>query len=371
MSFRPIYKPRKWVPNIHHLNYEDIFNNERCMDEVIKQDLVNIVDICAHPGAIDLIEENITNIEHIDMEELSRNTSAVHLFDKVLKTQGIIEHFKHLDYLVGMNDITKLYLYEIAQNERAISFIEKHYGHVLKKDFKCKNKQLYELKHTLTWGLSINSSAMHILEELEDKWIDIEYILRNPYGWKLLEKRKALRKKALKSGDVDYLFIHSEESLKFVLKYIPNGLDIPSYWMALHDNPSDYALEILKKRFHDIDWNILCCNENPNVIEFLKENKDKIVWEVLSQNPSAIELLEEKALENCNSVYTNFDLKRLATNKAIYILDCEKMKENINKPLKNGLSFVEELVQKILHPMRVELYMTKYNYDLLDDCYVE
>ena len=62
MSFRPIYKPRKWVPNIHHLNYEDIFNNERCIDEVIKQDLVNIVDICAHPGAIDLIEENITNI---------------------------------------------------------------------------------------------------------------------------------------------------------------------------------------------------------------------------------------------------------------------------------------------------------------------
>ena len=103
----------------------------------------------------------------------------------------------------------------------------------------------------------------------------------------------------------------------------------------------------------------------------MKENKDKIVWELLSQNPSAIELLEEKALENCNSVYTNFDLKRLATNKAIYILDCEKMKENINKPLKNGLSFVEELVQKILHPMRVELYMTKYNYDLLDDCYVE
>ena len=57
--------------------------------------------------------------------------------------------------------------------------------------------------------------------------------------------------------------------------------------------------------------------------------------------------------------------------KSIYILDCEKMKENINRPLKNGLSFVEELVQKILHPMRVELYMTKYNYDLLDDCYVE
>ena len=42
-----------------------------------------------------------------------------------------------------------------------------------------------------------------------------------------------------------------------------------------------------------IDWNGLCLNPTSEAIELLRENKDKIFWDYLVENPMAIELLEE------------------------------------------------------------------------------
>ena len=54
-----------------------------------------------------------------------------------------------------------------------------------------------------------------------------------------------------------------------------------------------------------IDINKLSCvklSENPNAIELLKKNQDKINWEYLSQNPNAISLLKENQ-EKINWLY--------------------------------------------------------------------
>ena len=40
-----------------------------------------------------------------------------------------------------------------------------------------------------------------------------------------------------------------------------------------------------------LDWNLL--SENPNAIQFLKEECEKINWNILSYNKNAIELLKE------------------------------------------------------------------------------
>ena len=40
-------------------------------------------------------------------------------------------------------------------------------------------------------------------------------------------------------------------------------------------------------------WTYLSININPNAIQILEENPDKISWNCLSQNPNAIHILEK------------------------------------------------------------------------------
>ena len=61
----------------------------------------------------------------------------------------------------------------------------------------------------------------------------------------------------------------------------------------------------------------------------------------------------------------------LLQNPELYILDYEAMKNNIDKPVVNELSFVEELMRVTIIPERVFRYKDEYNYDLLLDEYYE
>jgi hypothetical protein len=58
---------------------------------------------------------------------------------------------------------------------------------------------------------------------------------------------------------------------------------------AMSENPN--AIELLRAYPEKIFWDIL--SGNPNAIELLKENPKKIYWSVLSGNPNAIEMLKE------------------------------------------------------------------------------
>ena len=53
-------------------------------------------------------------------------------------------------------------------------------------------------------------------------------------------------------------------------------------WSSLSQNPD--AIDILKANEDKIDWSNL--SKNPNAIELLKKNKDKIDWCNIYRNPS-------------------------------------------------------------------------------------
>ena len=78
-----------------------------------------------------------------------------------------------------------------------------------------------------------------------------------------------------------------------------------------------------------IDWKKLSGNPNPNAIELLKANQEKIVWEVFSSNPS------------------------------IFKLDYKQMMINFEP-------YAEEIIAKALHPKRMIRYMEQYNFDFDD-----
>ena len=90
---------------------------------------------------------------------------------------------------------------------------------------------------------------------------------------------------------------------------------------------------------------------NPNAIELLKENIDKVDWYFLSSNPNAIEILKE----NLDKV----DWYKLSRNPNIIQLDYQQMTENFEP-------FYQEIIAKALHPNRISRYLKQYNIDIDD-----
>jgi len=62
--------------------------------------------------------------------------------------------------------------------------------------------------------------------------------------------------------------------------HIHNGVLV--YWNALSSNPN--AIELLKANKDKIDWSKL--SKNPNAIHLLEANQDKIDWSNIYRNPS-------------------------------------------------------------------------------------
>ncbi len=64
--------------------------------------------------------------------------------------------------------------------------------------------------------------------------------------------------------------------------------NIDTHWPPLCENPN--AIQLLEDNQDKIDWWVL--SSNPNAIHLLEANPNEIDWEYLSTNPNAIHLLE-------------------------------------------------------------------------------
>ena len=98
-----------------------------------------------------------------------------------------------------------------------------------------------------------------------------------------------------------------------------------------------------------IDWFYLSLN--PNAIELLKENLDKIDWNRLSRNPNAIKILEENP-DKINWI-------SFSVNPAIFQLDYKVM-----KIANEGI--YEELIKEVMKPSRV---FKNPDYDYLEELF--
>lgn len=107
----------------------------------------------------------------------------------------------------------------------------------------------------------------------KEKYRNIEYILdifRNTHKFNTLKER------------IEYEKGLSEEEYK----RLPNKIS----WYSLSKNPN--VIELLKENSDKIDWEWLLRNPNPEAFELLKQNPDKIVWGSLEKNKQCIELMK-------------------------------------------------------------------------------
>ena len=379
MSFRPIYKLRPWFLN-QPINssdsfYEELLNNERCCDVLEKYSMVNIKDLSRHPGAIHLIE---SNLHLVDMCELAGNTGAGHLLNKVFKMA--IEELES-NYFANNCKTT---IYNIVENPRAM--------HIINQMFYQTHTSLHN--NIINWKtnrefvkrLCYNENAIELLEQLPPEIINFEALAENENAVHLMEKW------------IDYWknipCIWSQ--LCFNKKAIGLIKQYPLYinWFSLVQNESDEAVDILLENQQNIELYMLSQNNNPRAYELYKKltniNKDNEankdisignknirksdIW--IAKNTCAINDIETK-LKLCkdNEEYRNYITELiqqgLLQNPELYILDHEAMKKNINNPIVNKLSFVEELMRFTLKPKRLCRYMKEYNYDILSDEYME
>ncbi len=105
-------------------------------------------------------------------------------------------------------------------------------------------------------------------------------------------------------------------------------------WQQLSSNPN--AIDLLEKNQDKIYWFMLL--QNPNAIHLLEKNKNKINWNYLSLNPNAIDLLEK------NQDKINWDF--LSENPSIFEYDYEAMKSHFYGEHCYG----KELIETLFHP---------------------
>lgn len=162
-----------------------------------------------------------------------------------------------------------------------------------------------DAKHILWDGLSSSPHAIHILKNNIDK-INWFYLASNEGAYDILKDNTD------KITPEIYSNLYKNKNAIPIIKTIPinnfrtcsivyneNALEIikndwwvkghPGFWSALSENPG--AIELLQNKLDQVNWQHL--SSNLKAISILEENLDKVDWFYLSSNPNAIHILQD------------------------------------------------------------------------------
>jgi hypothetical protein len=270
-----------------------------------------------------VFDENVTNVILCYYWDIISDKKLV-MLDWIDTTLLYMRNVKNASYFLQHNYYDTWY--NISKNPNAISFIEENM------DMVC-------------WcGLVKNPSAIHLLNEdtvqiaYADCW---ENLFSNIHGIDFFfnNSNKLIEYNYDPSWDTDDYdelintilgesmskICKNPNVISFINRDDPDilfGLSVD--WSSLSQNPD--AIDILKANKDKIDWSNL--SKNPSAIDILEANKDKIDWSNLSKNPNAIALLEANK--------DKIDWSNLSKNpNAIDLLKANKEKIDWSKLSKN------------------------------------
>ena len=126
----------------------------------------------------------------------------------------------------------------------------------------------------------------------------------------------------------------SNNRINKILKLLRDRIDY-------ENRPEDKEFTIINGKINAIDWKFICINsKNNNTIELLKENKDKINWNELSENEYAIELLRDRI--ECEKSLNKEEYKKISK------INWKKLSKNINaiELLRDRIEYEKKLSKK-------------------------
>jgi len=256
---KPIFKLPKEIRSTILDKFVEILPTKYVLLDWIDKDKIDWSYLSQNPNAIDLLKDNQ---DKINWSQLCLNPNAIKLLKERIKYENNLDYNEYKELVILGNSISWDLL---SQNPNAIKLLKKN--------------------NAIVWYKLAKNS--------------------NPNVVKLLQKK-------IKDGFTDS---DSEESVWFSLSQNPNVMKILQdnqeqiIWCELSKNSNLDAIELLKNRIqyennlsreeyynleerYKIDWNKLL--QNPNAIDLLKENPKKINFNYLSANPNAIDLLKKQ-----------------------------------------------------------------------------
>jgi hypothetical protein len=197
--------------------------------------------------------------------------------------------------LVDWINIDKLNWEQLSSNPNAIYLLE------IRNEFEnCLSIKAYNnLRDKICWdNLSLNPNAIELLTNNKDKLDKKALLFLFGHGLITFFKNEddidkiwdLINNDEYNNKDVEKLLIYWGD-----LSKNPNAIELLTNnqdkicWYELTKNPN--AIDLLKNNQDKIYWDNLCLN--PNAIELLTNNQDKIDWDNLCLNPNAIDLLKE------------------------------------------------------------------------------
>ena len=140
------------------------------------------------------------------------------------------------------------------------------------------------------------------------------------------------------------------------MEMINGNKDLPWKWKHISHNPN-LTLEILNENHKKPwDWQNVSRNENITMEMINLSLSKQWSWYHISLNPNlTIEMIN--CHMNKNWSWFNISKNKFTIYKSIY----EKL---ILKKFNQTKLFEEELIKKVLHPMRVSKYINDYNYNI-------
>ena len=163
----------------------------------------------------------------------------------------------------------------LSTNPGAISILEKHYNKI-------------------NWaGMCANKNGIHLLNQYTNNFTTN----LDSLSWSLLSKNKnaidIIRKHFHR---IDFLMLCSNANAIPLIKEITNNFTRTlerSHWNALCENPNamDVINELIQTKSQNISWDAIA--RNPNTIQLIEQNMNKINLKYLCLNPNAIHLLSK------------------------------------------------------------------------------
>lgn len=343
-----------------------------------------------NPSAVALLEQNENLIDWVAFA-FNPNPECIPLWEK---------HYKKI---VGLPALVSLYLPSLATNPVAIPFLEK----ILEKTLDNLEKENHQFNQDIIIGLARNSNPDAI--RLMEKYIET---IAKKYGkpthtyvcgWSSLSRNPNaipfLEKYIKYIEHINWMVLSANPNAIPLLEKYPTKIE----WRFLLKNPN--ALPLIEANMDKIDsWYLFGGNPNPAMVAFIEKHWDivfkhgldstaSVSWEMLSENPVAVPLLEKyphliwyrKLAVNPNAIHLieqhlklkNVDINWCLTNpnavplierwrdqlweenaidselcsnpNAMHLiakLDYAKMKEN-------NCAFANELAKVVFHPVRV------------------
>ena len=294
-----------------------------------------------HPMAANILYANFESLDSSFASWFHLHHDTIFLYEKLMtkfKNEVLYNHQSALKYFhfkryktlvqekIGYQCIVSYMCEREPMSKNTIPYEDLNWYSLAANPHKCVVEFLNQHRHKISWAkFSENSSDAAVEILLQER--------RNIVWWNASsnthEKIMSLFQEEKENLSVYRLAKNPTDT---AVRFLLNNPDLYSQlnWVSFCKNPNDHAVDhiisILSENKHDkrIVWSMLCENENPRVLDILRNNKDKIVWANFLKNPICFSYNYEMMRKRCLPIKDEIEAIFLTPENVMALIERER-----------------------------------------------